>query len=96
MKNLSVREFKKYCDKHKPHCFIYDTENQKWSKVEDTLQMKHEFDEIKIASIRIRYIYLCFRTVSFERVKSVRDARNDSWKFFDVVCHDKPYTIVLR
>ena len=98
MKNLSVREFKEYCDKHKPHCFIYDTENQKWSKVEDTLQMKLVFDKIKI-SFNPNTIYLSSSsgTVSFERVKSVRDCETTILGgVFDVVCHDKPYTIVLR
>ena len=61
-------------------------------------QMKLVFDKIKI-SFNPNTIYLSSASgiVSFERVKSVRDRETTILGgVFDVVCPDKPYTIVLR
>lgn len=98
MKNLSVREFKEYCDKHNPRCFIYDTDNQKWSKVEDTLRIKLVFDKIKINfNPNIIYLSSDSETISFDRIIVVIDCGTTViGRIFDVVCPDKHYTIVMH
>ena len=34
-KKLSVRELKRYCEEHKPHCIYFKTENQAWYRTSD-------------------------------------------------------------
>jgi len=98
MQNLSIREFKEYCDRLQPHSFIFDSENQSWNKVESTMQIKQRFDEIKI-SFNPNTIYLSSAsgTVSFERVKRIMACEASLLGcVFNVICADKPYTIVIR
>lgn len=39
----TVRELKEYCNKNKPHCILFHTENQEWYAASDPCKLKMSF-----------------------------------------------------
>lgn len=71
-KIISVKEFKDYCEKNKPHSIIYQTENQKWYRVSDPCKVRMSF---KIMLIYENPNLICLKsgtnTISFDMVKYI-------------------------
>lgn len=98
MHELSVREFKKYCDRTKILCIIFDTDNQKWSKIEHNLRMKLVFDNV---SINYNPNTICLSSSSsriyLDRVKRIKQCEESLLgDVFDIVCSDKTYTLIVQ
>lgn len=47
-KRVSIKEFKEYCEDHKPNCISFLTENQRWYRVADPCEIKMSFSIILI------------------------------------------------
>lgn len=104
MQKLSVREFRDFCVKLPQYHIIFDSVNQDWCTVGDTMKIKHDFDSVKI-SFNPNTIYLCspFGTMRLERVKRVEmDEPSMLGAVFTIVCgdfstnnNDKSYTIIV-
>lgn len=100
MQKLSVREFKEYCDKLVPHRFIFDTENQEWCNIGETLKIKLVFGSI---IINFNPNTICLSSplgkIIFERVKYIEMGDTSMiGAVFTIVCagyNDKSYTIVV-
>lgn len=103
MQKLSVCEFRDFCDKMPQNHFIFDSINQNWCTVGETMKIKENFDYIKI-SLNPNTIYLCssFGKLTFERVKYIEIGEPSILGIvFTVVCGDfstnlnnKSYTII--
>lgn len=104
MQKLSFREFKNYCDKLS-HCrFIFDSVNQDWCTVGETMKIKHDFDNLKI-SFNPNTVHLCssLGKLIFERVKYIEMCEQSMLgAVFNIVCGDsstntcdKSYTIIV-
>lgn len=104
MQKLSIRQFSDFLAKLPQYRIIYDSVNQDWCTVGETMKIKHEFDNIKI-SFNPNTIYLCsyFGTMRFERVKHITmDEPSILGEVFTIVCGDfssndnnKSYTIIV-
>lgn len=105
MQKLSVWEFKEYCDNLSPRRYIFNSENQEWSRVEDTIRIKVEFGNM-IISFNPNTIYLKSKNdfISLERVKYVKlSEKSLLGEVFTIVCgnslnslSDKSYTIIAQ
>ena len=42
-KTVSVREFRAYCEKNRPHHILFYTENQSWYRASDPCKIKMSF-----------------------------------------------------
>lgn len=103
MQKLSVREFKDFCGKIPQHRFIFDSVNQDWCTVGETMKIKQNFDGVKI-NFNPNTICLCssFGKLIFERVKYIRiEEPSMLGVVFTIVCGDfstnannKSYTII--
>lgn len=71
-KKLSVRELKRYCEEHKPHCIYFKTENQAWYRTSDPCKLDMAFSIMLICE---NPNLICLKssgnTLSFDRVKSI-------------------------
>ena len=71
-KKLSVRELKRYCEEHKPHCIYFKTENQAWYGTSDPCKLDMAFSIMLICE---NPNLICLKssgnTLSFDRVKSI-------------------------
>lgn len=104
MQKLSVREFGDFCAQLPQKRIIFDSVNQDWCAVENTMKIKHYFDNIKI-SFNPNTVFLCssLGTTRFERVKYiVIDEPSLLGAVFTIVCgdsftkdKDKSYTLIV-
>lgn len=103
MQKLSILEFRDLCNNMPQCCYIYDSINQDWNTVGDTMKIKQNFDGIKI-NFNPNTICLIssFGRLIFERVKYIRiEEPSILGLVFTVVCGDfstndnnKSYTII--
>lgn len=104
MQKLSIREFKNFCDKLS-HCrFIFDSVNQGWCTVGETMKIKAVFDNL-IISFNPNTVHLCssLYELIFERVKHIEMCEPSMLgAVFNIVCgdsstnkNDKSYTIIV-
>lgn len=71
-KKVTVRELKEYCDKNKPHCVQFFTDNQLWYRASDPCKIRMTFP---IMLIFENPNLICLKsganTISFDRVKFI-------------------------
>lgn len=100
MQKLSVREFKNLCDQKSNRKFIFDSVNQNWCKVGETMKIKLEFDNFVISfnpnTVRLRSPA---GEVVFERVRYIEECEPSLLgDVFNIVCgfaRAKSYTIIV-
>lgn len=104
MQRLSVLEFKSFCEEMSQHCFIFDSVNQDWSTIDETMKIKQNYDKVKISfNPNTIYLYSSFGKLIFERVKYIEIGEPSLLGIvFNIVCGDfltnknnKSYTIIV-
>lgn len=72
-KTVSVREFRAYCEKNRPHHILFYTENQIWYRASDPCKIKMSFPIMLICE---NPNIICLKsgnnTLSIDRVKEVK------------------------
>lgn len=103
MQKLSVLEFRNFCDKMSQCHFIFDSVNQDWFTVGETMKIKQNFDGVKISfNPNTICLYSSFGKLIFERVKYIEIGKPSMLGVvFTIVCGDfltnnnnKLYTII--
>lgn len=103
MQKLSVSEFRDFCEKIPQRRFIFDSINQDWCAVTETMKIKQNFDGVKINfNPNTICLFSSVGRLIFERVKYIRMEEPSMLGIvFTIVCGDfstntnnKSYTII--
>lgn len=104
LSNLSIRDFKEMCNGLSLQRFIFCSDNQSWSEVENTVKVKMTFSIMLIA---FNPNTICFKNndnfLCFDKVKNI-ELRNEESMLgtvftivcgdIDTSCNDTSYTMI--
>lgn len=106
MEILSLKEFKKICQRLSFKQFVFSSDNQSWNQVEHTIRISTTFS---LMMITYNPNMICFKNnngiLYLDRVKGIKvsDAKSLLGTVFTIICgdtrskvNDMEYTIVAR